>query len=84
MIGEQDDSKLQCESMQAVMDKRVVFKATQKKGDGAKVERLFCNAKVYAMDEQRDKNGKREAANTLTATQLGARGATAASESRSG
>jgi hypothetical protein len=70
VIGEQDDSKLQCESMQAIMDRRVVFKESQKKGEGAKVERLFCNAKVYALDEQRDKNGKRETANTLAATQL--------------
>ena len=29
----------------------------QKKDEGAKVDRLLCNAKVYALDDQRDKNG---------------------------
>jgi hypothetical protein len=82
VIGEQDESRIQCESMQAIMDKPVIFKESQKPGQGAKVDRLMCNTKVFASDEQRDPSGKRIQANILEATVLNvdnARGPTKAS-----
>jgi hypothetical protein len=68
--GEQDDSSILCESMQAVMDRMVVFKEGHKDGEGAKVERLLCSTKVYVKDEQLDKNGKREKASILECREL--------------
>ena len=38
VLGYQDDSSIKCESMQAIMDRRVVFKEGQKINEGAKVE----------------------------------------------
>ena len=70
VIGEQDESKIQCESMQAIMDKPVIFKESQKNGEGAKVDRLICNTRVFAADEQRDARGKRVQASILEATTL--------------
>ena len=65
--GEQDDSSIKCETMQAVMDRMVVFKEGHKDGEGAKVERLLCNTKVYVKDEQFGPDGKREKASILEA-----------------
>jgi hypothetical protein len=68
--GLQDESRLKCESMQATMDRLIVFKEGQKANEGAKVERLLCNAQVYGEDEQRDKDNQRVQASRLWCTQL--------------
>jgi hypothetical protein len=68
--GFQDESRLKCESMQATMDRLIVFKQGQTSNEGAKVERLLCNAKVYGEDEQRDRDGRRTQASRLWCTQL--------------
>jgi lipopolysaccharide export system protein LptA len=68
--GFQDDASIKCESMQAVMDRMVVFKEGHKDGDGAKVERLVASARVYVKDEQFDKDQKLEKASRLECREL--------------
>jgi hypothetical protein len=68
--GEQDDSVIKCDSMQATMDRTVVFKEKQKPNEGAKVEHLLCNARVWAKDEQFDTTKQRIQADILICTQL--------------
>jgi hypothetical protein len=50
----QDNSKLLCQSMTAMMDRFVSLKEGQKGGQSAKVEQVVCQDKVYAVDVQRE------------------------------
>jgi hypothetical protein len=68
--GYQDHSLVKSETMQAVMDRMVVFREGQKLNQGAKVERLLCNKNVYILDEVLDKDQKRMQASILECRDL--------------
>jgi hypothetical protein len=70
VLGYQDDSSLKCESMDAIMDRTVVFKEGQKANQGAKVAKLFCDRQVYVVDEQLGPDGKRQEGSILECKQL--------------
>jgi hypothetical protein len=70
VLGYQEDSSIKCDSMQAIMDRRVVFKESQKANEGAKIERLLCDRRVYVVDDQIGLDGKRKQASILECHQL--------------
>jgi hypothetical protein len=57
VVAYQEDASLRCLTMQVTLDKVVSFKEGQKGGQGAKVERLVCDRKVYVADTTRDDKG---------------------------
>src|SRR5206468_611055 len=61
---------LKCESMQAQMDRFVVFKDGQQANKGAQVETVLCEKRVYVLDEQRDEAHRLVQASILECTDL--------------
>jgi lipopolysaccharide export system protein LptA len=58
VVATQDDSSLQCATMQAALDRKVSFKQGEKKGDQAKVEKIVAHTNVVVEDNGKDESGK--------------------------
>src|SRR5262249_24386039 len=50
VVAEQDNGQMKCQTLQVTLDKTVSFKEGQKGGQGAKVEKLVSNRKVYILE----------------------------------
>jgi hypothetical protein len=70
VVAYQEDASLRCQTMQVTLDKVVSFKEGQKGGQGAKVEKLVCDHKVYVADTTRDDKGELLRYQRLVAVEL--------------
>jgi hypothetical protein len=50
----QDGSRLRCQDLSVTFDRFVSLKEGQKGGQGAKVDQLLCNLRVFAVDEKKE------------------------------
>lgn len=50
----QDNASMKCENLQVTLDRVISFKEGQKSNQGAKVEKLLCDKKVYVQEETKN------------------------------
>jgi lipopolysaccharide export system protein LptA len=65
----QDGSKLLCQDLSVTFDRFISLKEGQKGGQGAKVDQLLCNLKVFAVDQKLEE-GKFLQGTVIEGTQL--------------
>lgn len=70
IIAYQEGASLKCDTLQVTLDRTVSFREGQKKGPGAKVEKLLCDRKVFIEDRTLDKAGKLQQYDRLVVNQL--------------
>ncbi|HYT93362.1 MAG TPA: hypothetical protein VEL76_31890 [Gemmataceae bacterium] len=56
VVADQDGGQMKCRTLHVTLDKTVSFKEGQKGGQGAKVERLVSNDKVYILESVFENN----------------------------